>query len=148
VDTEPFPINMIDFDGKKVLIRPNVADKGKGKEVIIGDARKADENDKSSHRKVVAERTPDGGETLKVTITTSNTGGQAQAQAGNQARALILRIADGPTHRYGRSRTPPDSPDHSSGRSSNAQEPRRPRTFKPRRPEIGTWKTNTVKAVG
>jgi hypothetical protein len=74
VDTEPFPINMIDFDGKEGLIRPNAADKGKGKEVIIGDARKADENDKNSRRKVVAERTPNGGETLKVTITSSNIG--------------------------------------------------------------------------
>jgi hypothetical protein len=38
VDTEPFPINVIEFDGKKVLIGPSAADKGKGKEVIIGDA--------------------------------------------------------------------------------------------------------------
>jgi hypothetical protein len=38
VNMEPFPINMIDFDGKKFLIWPSVADKGKGKKVIIGDA--------------------------------------------------------------------------------------------------------------
>ena len=73
VDTEP----VIDFEGKKDLIRPGMADKGKGKEVIIGDARKADDNNKISYRKVVAEKTPNGGETLKVTTTTSNTGGQA-----------------------------------------------------------------------
>jgi hypothetical protein len=77
VDTEPFRINVIDFEGKKVLIQLGTADKKKGKEVIIGDARKADENNKISCRKVVAEKTPDGGETLKVTITTSGTGGQA-----------------------------------------------------------------------
>jgi hypothetical protein len=59
-----------------------------------------------------------------------------------------MRITDSPTHRRGRSVTPPDSPDHSSGQSGNAEEPRRPCTFKPRRPEIGTWKTNTFKAVG
>jgi hypothetical protein len=52
---EPFPINMINFDGKKVLIRPSAADKGKGKEVIIDDARVADENNKNSCRKVLAE---------------------------------------------------------------------------------------------
>jgi hypothetical protein len=46
---------MIDFDGKKVLIRPSAAGMGKGKEVIIGDARKADENNKNSGRKVVVE---------------------------------------------------------------------------------------------
>jgi hypothetical protein len=72
VDTEPFPMNVINFEGKKVLIRPSTTDKGKGKEVIIGDAQKVDENNKIFCRKVVAEKTPNGGETLKVTITTSN----------------------------------------------------------------------------
>jgi hypothetical protein len=62
MDTESFPINKIDFESKKVLIRPDMADKGKGKEVIIGDARKTDENNKISCRKVVAEKTPDGGD--------------------------------------------------------------------------------------
>jgi hypothetical protein len=75
VDTEPFTMNVIDFEGKKVLIRPSTADKEKGKEVFIGDARKADEKDKISCRKVVVKKTPDGGETLKVTITTSGTEG-------------------------------------------------------------------------
>jgi hypothetical protein len=69
-------MNMIDFEGKKVLIRPSIADKEKGKEVIIGNTRETDERNKVSCRKVVAEKTPDGGETLKVTITTSGTGGK------------------------------------------------------------------------
>jgi hypothetical protein len=56
VDTEPFPMNVIDFEGKKVLIRPSTADKGKGKEVIIGDTRKADENNKIFCRKVWRKR--------------------------------------------------------------------------------------------
>jgi hypothetical protein len=55
-DTEPFPMNVIDFEGKKVLIRPDAIDKGEGKEVIIGNARKADENNRISCRKVVAEK--------------------------------------------------------------------------------------------
>jgi hypothetical protein len=104
-------MNVIDFEDKKVLIRPSMADKGKGKEVIIGDVRKADQNNKISCWKVVAEKASDGGETLKITITTSNTGGQVQA--GNQALAPVLRIADGLMHRSGRSRTPLDNPDHS-----------------------------------
>ena len=79
-DTEPFPMNMIDFNDKKVLIRPSTADKGKDKEVIIGNAREADGNNKISCRKVMAEKTPDGGETLKVTITNSSAGGQAQTR--------------------------------------------------------------------
>jgi hypothetical protein len=75
VDTEPFPMNMIDFEGKKVLVRPNTADKGKGEEIVIDNAREADENHKISCRKVVAGKTPDGGETLKVTIMTSGAEG-------------------------------------------------------------------------
>jgi hypothetical protein len=43
---EPFPMNMIDFNGKKVLIRPSTTDKGKDKEVIIGNAWEADGNKK------------------------------------------------------------------------------------------------------
>jgi hypothetical protein len=37
-DTEPFPVNMIDFKGIRVLIRPSTANKGKDKEVTIGNA--------------------------------------------------------------------------------------------------------------
>jgi hypothetical protein len=62
-------MNVIDFEGKKVLIRPSATNKGEGKEVIIGNARKADGNNKFFCMKVVAEKTPDGEETMKVTIT-------------------------------------------------------------------------------
>jgi hypothetical protein len=121
-DTEPFPLNMIDFKGKRVLIRPSTADKGKDKEAIIGNAREADGNNKISCRKVVAEKTPIGGETLKVTITTSGSGGQAQTRG--HAREPILRIADGPVSRRGRSVTSPYGPERSSGWSDNVKEPR------------------------
>jgi hypothetical protein len=104
VDTEPFPLNVIDFEGKKVLVRPSMANKGKGKEVIIGDARKADENNKISCRKVVAEKTPNGGETLKVTITTSNVEGRRKQGTKRVylfcASWTVRRTdADGPGHR-------------------------------------------------
>jgi hypothetical protein len=122
-------MNVIDFNGKKILIRPSTADKGKDKQVIIGNAREADGNNKISCRKVVAEKTSNGGETLKVTITTASTGGQAQTRG--HAREPILRIADSPVPRRGRSVTSPDRLEHSSRRSGNDKEPRRPRTFKP-----------------
>jgi hypothetical protein len=118
-DTEPFSMNVIDFEGKKVLIRPGVTDKGKGKEVIIGNARKADENNRISCRKVVTEKTLNGGETLNVTIT--NAGGQSQT--GGRTREPVLRIADGLIHRCRRSGTSSDGPGHSSRWSSNAKEP-------------------------
>jgi hypothetical protein len=81
---------------------------------------------------------------LKVTITNA----RGQSQTGGRTREHILRIADGPIHRCGRSGTSPGSPTHFSRRFSNTKEPRRPCTFKPRRPEIGMWKTNTFKAAG
>jgi hypothetical protein len=146
LDTEPFPMNMIDFESKKVLTRPNTADEGKGKEIVIDNARDAGGNHKISCRKVVAEKTHDGGETLKVTITASGTGGQTQT--GRQAQEPILRIADGPPSRRGRSEASPDGPKAADGQSGHTQDPQQPRTFKPRRPEIGTWKTNTFKAAG
>jgi hypothetical protein len=78
---EPFPINMINFNGKKVLIWPSIADKGKGKEIIVSDVGEADENAKNPCRKVVAKKTPHGGETLNITITTSNVGGRRRQVA-------------------------------------------------------------------
>jgi hypothetical protein len=137
---------MIDFEGKRVLIRPSTADKGKGKEIIIGNAREADENKKNSCRKVVVEKTPDGGETLKITITASGSGGQAQT--GRQAREPVLRITDGLPSRRGRSEASPDDSKTSGERSGYTQDSQQPRKFKPRQPEIGTWKTNTFKAAG
>jgi hypothetical protein len=146
VDTEPFLMNMINFEGKKVLTRPNTADEGKGKEIVIDNAREAGGNHKISCRKVVAEKTPNGGETLKVTITASGTEGQTQT--GRQAQEPILRISDGPPSRRGRSEASPDGPKTSGGWSGDTQNPQRPRTFKPRQPERGTWKTNIFKAAG
>jgi hypothetical protein len=60
----------------------------------------------------------------------------------------VLRISEGLTPSRRRSETTLDGPENSSGRSGNTQDTQRPRTFKPRRPEIGTWKTNTFKATG
>jgi hypothetical protein len=60
----------------------------------------------------------------------------------------VLRILDRPTHRRRQLGTTPDDPENSSGWSGYTQDPQRPCSFKPRRPEIGTWKTNTFKAAG
>jgi hypothetical protein len=39
VDTQQFPDNTIEPTSKKVLVRPEMADKGKGKSIIIVDLR-------------------------------------------------------------------------------------------------------------
>jgi hypothetical protein len=67
---------MMDFDDKKFLFWANVVDKEKGKSIIIGDHQAPDENMKNCCRKVVAEKTPDGKETLKITIKSNNARGK------------------------------------------------------------------------
>jgi hypothetical protein len=112
VDTEPFPMNVIDFEGKNVLVRPNTANKGKDKE-IIGNAREADGNHKISCRKVVAEKTPDGGETLKVTITTSSAGGKHEQRSRNPrcvSQMVRHKGVAGPGPRQTVQRIPADGP--------------------------------------
>jgi hypothetical protein len=37
--TQPFPVNTIEPTSKKVLVRPKMTDKGKGKSIVIGDPR-------------------------------------------------------------------------------------------------------------
>jgi hypothetical protein len=76
VDKQPFPANVMDFNDKKVLVRPNVADKDKRKGIIIGDPQALDENTKNCCREVVTEKTLDDKETLKITIRSDNAGGQ------------------------------------------------------------------------
>jgi hypothetical protein len=41
LDKDPFPVNMnmVELDGKKVLIQPPQAESTKGKEVVIGEER-------------------------------------------------------------------------------------------------------------
>jgi hypothetical protein len=39
VDTQPFPVNVIELESTKVLVRLEVTNKGKGKNIIIGDPR-------------------------------------------------------------------------------------------------------------
>jgi hypothetical protein len=41
LDKDPFPanMNMVELDGKKVLVRPSQAELTKGKEVVIGEER-------------------------------------------------------------------------------------------------------------
>jgi hypothetical protein len=95
-------MNMINFDDKKVLVWPSAADKGKGKEIIIGITREAYEN--TNCRKVVIEKILDRGKALKITITTSKIGGRHRHVTRHDplfcASWMIRRAnADGPGHR-------------------------------------------------
>ena len=79
VDKASFPAHTIDLDNAKVLIRPEQAEGAKGKNIIIGEPRPRNVNDKILARKVTLEKTPDGKESLKITVKASILNGQASS---------------------------------------------------------------------
>ena len=69
IDKAHFPVHTLELNNPKVLIRPDQAEGAKGKNVVIGDPRSMNANDKILAREVVKEKTSDGEQTLKITIT-------------------------------------------------------------------------------
>jgi hypothetical protein len=59
VDKTPFPVHTLELNNPKVLLQPDQAEGAKGKNVVIGDPRPMNTNDKILAREVVAEKTPD-----------------------------------------------------------------------------------------
>lgn len=76
VDKIPFPVHTIDLNNAKVLIWLEQAEGAKGKNVIICEERLKTSEDKILARKVVVEKTPDGKESLKITVKASRLGGK------------------------------------------------------------------------
>ena len=70
----------MDLEGKKMLIRPNIAESANKDNVVIGEPRNSKEGDKVLGRKIVLEKQPDGKEVLKITIKNATLGGQPQVQ--------------------------------------------------------------------
>jgi hypothetical protein len=91
VDTQPFLINTIELTCKKVLVRPEMADKGKGKGIIIGDPRMSIISQKEIARKASDEKAKKS----------EDAGGQAQLMS--QTHQPGPSIADGPAPTCGRS---------------------------------------------
>jgi hypothetical protein len=73
------------------------------KEIIIGDAREADGNTKIYSRKVVTEKTPDGGETLRSPSQPPTLGGRHKQRTRHAPLFYTPRMVrdidmDGPGH--------------------------------------------------
>ena len=79
VDKASFPLHTIDLNNAKVLIRPEQTEGAKGKNVIIGEERPKNVNDKILVREVVLEKTPDDKESLRITLKASRLRGQASS---------------------------------------------------------------------
>ena len=78
-DKPSFPVHNIDLDNFKVLIRPEQAEGAKGKNVIIGEPRPKNVNDKIQAREVTMKTTPDGEDSLKIIVKASRPGGQGSS---------------------------------------------------------------------
>lgn len=109
MDTQPFPVNTIDIACKKILVQPKTTDKGKSKDIIIGNPRMSNISQKEIARKASDDKAKKFG----------GTGGQAQLMS--QARQPGLSITDGLTHTCGRSGAQTDGPANSAGQSTYGQ---------------------------
>ena len=110
-----------------VLTRPQ-AEGAKGKNVIIGVQGPKNLNNKILAREVTLGKTLDGKESLKITITASRPRGQEGSSRDTSWPAAQAR---------------PVRPVTSTGQTQS-----RPRTFKPKCPEVVTWKVNESKVYG
>jgi hypothetical protein len=83
VDKQSFPINTMELQQPKVLVRPHQAEATKGKNVIVGEA-KPNLRGKELTREVAYEKTLDGSETFKITVKASGHGGQGSSTSSGQ----------------------------------------------------------------
>jgi hypothetical protein len=129
VDKAPFPINTMDLQQPKVLVRAHQAEATKGKNVVIGEAM-PNLRGKELIRKVEYEKTPDGKETFKITVSASGHWGQGSSSPVDQrpSEPSLARPVR-PVEVTGQTGVPPG----------------RLRMIKPSRPEIGNWKLNVAK---
>ena len=58
VDKQPFSINTMDLEGKKMLVRSSIAESANKDNVVIGEHRKGKEGDKVLGREVVLDKQP------------------------------------------------------------------------------------------
>jgi hypothetical protein len=77
VEKYPFPINTMELQQPKVLVRPHKVEATKGKNVVVGEA-KPDLRGKELTREVAYVKTPDGKETFKITVKASGLGGKGR----------------------------------------------------------------------
>ena len=103
----------------------------KEKNVIIGEPRPKNVNDKILAREVTLEKVPDGRELLKITVKASRPRGQESSSRDSSRLAVQAR---------------PVRPVASTGQTGQPKS--RPKTLKPKSLEVGTWKVNESKVRG
>ena len=73
---------------QKLFIRPEQAEGAKGKNVVIGETRPKNIDDKILAREVVLEKAPDGKELIKITVRAQLPGGQESSSAAASRPAV------------------------------------------------------------
>ena len=81
VDKTPFPVHTLELNNPKFLLRPKQAEGAQGKNIVMGDPRLMNANDKILAREVVAEKTADGKPTLRIFVNAPKPGGQASSSS-------------------------------------------------------------------
>jgi hypothetical protein len=132
VEKHPFPINTMELQQPKVLVRPHQVEATKGKNVVVGEA-KPDLRGKQLTSEVAYVKTPDGKETFKITVKASGLGGQgSSAPVSRQPLEPEMAGAVKPAGVGGQT-----APTHGH--------PKMPIL---KRPEIGNWTFNMAKNQG
>jgi hypothetical protein len=114
VDTQPFPVNTIDVACKRVLVRPEMADKIKSKDIIIDDPRTSNISQKEVARRALNNKTNKSG----------RPGGQTQLRS--RARQPDLSIANCLAPMCGQSGAHKDGPASSARQSAHGQRHQHP----------------------
>jgi hypothetical protein len=85
VDKQPFPVNIIELASKKILVRSKVANKCKGKNIVVGDPCTSNISQGGIAQKALDRKTNKSGGTVE------------QAQSSSRANLPDSSITDGPT---------------------------------------------------
>jgi hypothetical protein len=86
-----FPINTMELQQPKVLVRPHQVEATKGKNVVVREA-KTDLRGKELTREVDYEKTPDGRETFKITVNASDMGGKDRPRLSIRNHLILKRL--------------------------------------------------------
>ena len=92
VDKHPFPMNTMELEGKKLLIRPKVAESANKANIIVGEPRKDKEGNTVVGRHVALDKQPDGKEVIKITVKNPTLGGKHRCNKTLELNLLSPRV--------------------------------------------------------
>jgi hypothetical protein len=97
IDKQLFPINTLELNGKKVLVSLEAVDKDKGKSIVISDSCAINDSMTIMSWEVIAQRTPNGKETLEITL--KSVGARGQAKLAIQPKLYVQCFVDSTGHK-------------------------------------------------